>query len=161
MLFLLLKNGLCMWISAYPFAENNFFGNPPQLWWIWDFVHMYITQIRTRIWSPATHIYIWKWFFWPSKHYCPSRAQWKKTFCLTLNIMILQSVRNECVRFGRHADIEVNCKIFQLKVLQFWTLHLVFKRGWFEAVLAKNTWGSLGVKNCMAVKNLHQFFKLL
>jgi hypothetical protein len=48
MLFLLSKNGLCMWISAYPFAKNNFFGNPPQLWWIWDFAHMYLTQTRIR-----------------------------------------------------------------------------------------------------------------
>jgi hypothetical protein len=25
----------------------------------------------------------------------------------TLNVMILQTVRNECVRFGGHVDIEV------------------------------------------------------
>jgi hypothetical protein len=117
MLFLLSKNGLCMWISAYPFAENNFFGNPPQLWWIWDFAHMYLIQIRTRIWSPAIHIYIQKWFFWPLKHCCPSWVQWTKTLCLTLNVMILQSVRNECVRFSRHVDIEVSYNILRLEVL--------------------------------------------
>jgi hypothetical protein len=31
--------------------------------------------------------------------------------------MILQTVRNECVRFGGHADIEVRYKILQLDVL--------------------------------------------
>jgi hypothetical protein len=56
MLFLLSKNGLCMWISAYPYAEKKNFGNPPQLWWIWDFAHMYLTQLGTRFWSPASHI---------------------------------------------------------------------------------------------------------
>jgi hypothetical protein len=60
MLFLLLKNGLCMWISAYPLVENNFFLNVPLLLWIWDFVHMYLTQLGIRMWSPASHIYVQK-----------------------------------------------------------------------------------------------------
>jgi hypothetical protein len=42
----------------------------------------------------------------------------EKTFCLTLNVMILQTVRNECVRFGGHVDIEVSYKIFWLGVLK-------------------------------------------
>jgi hypothetical protein len=32
--------------------------------------------------------------------------------------MILQTVRNECVRFGGHVDIEVNYKILRLDVLK-------------------------------------------
>jgi hypothetical protein len=32
--------------------------------------------------------------------------------------MILQMVRNECVRFGGHVDIEVSYKIVQLDVLK-------------------------------------------
>jgi hypothetical protein len=32
--------------------------------------------------------------------------------------MILQMVRNECVRFGGHVDIEVNYKILLLDVLE-------------------------------------------
>jgi hypothetical protein len=44
-------------------------------------------------------------------------AQGKKTFLSTLNVMILQTVRNECVRFGGHVDIEVRYKILQLDVL--------------------------------------------
>jgi hypothetical protein len=105
MLFLLSKNGLCIWISAYPFAENNVFGNLPQLWWIWDFAHMYVTQLGTRMWSPESHIYVQKWFFWPPKHCCTSGGQWKKTFSLTLNLIISQTVRNECLRLGGHVGI--------------------------------------------------------
>jgi hypothetical protein len=32
--------------------------------------------------------------------------------------MISQTVRNECVRFGWHVDIEVSYKILQLEVLK-------------------------------------------
>jgi hypothetical protein len=32
--------------------------------------------------------------------------------------MILQTVRNECVRFGGHVDIEVRYKFLQLDVLK-------------------------------------------
>jgi hypothetical protein len=32
--------------------------------------------------------------------------------------MILQTVKNECVRFGGHVDIEVSYKILQLDVLK-------------------------------------------
>jgi hypothetical protein len=32
--------------------------------------------------------------------------------------MILQTVRNECVRFGGHVDIEVSYKILHLDVLK-------------------------------------------
>jgi hypothetical protein len=53
--------------------------------------------------------------------------------------MILQIVKNECIRFGGHVNIQVNYKILQLivpkKRTQFCTLHLAFKRGCFETVL--------------------------
>jgi hypothetical protein len=55
--------------------------------------------------------------FWPSKPCCPLWAQGKKAFLSTLNVMILQMVRNECVRFGGHVDIEVRYKILRLDVL--------------------------------------------
>jgi hypothetical protein len=32
--------------------------------------------------------------------------------------MILQTVRNECIRFGGHVDIEVSYKILRLDVLK-------------------------------------------
>jgi hypothetical protein len=40
----------------------------------------------------------------------------KKTFFSTSKFMILQMVRNECVRFGQHVEIQVNYKILQLEV---------------------------------------------
>jgi hypothetical protein len=41
-----------------------------------------------------------------------------KTFSLTLNLMILQTVRNECLRFGGHVGIQVSYNILQLEVLK-------------------------------------------
>ena len=40
----------------------------------------------------------------------------KNTFSSTLKFTILQMVRNECVKFGRHVDRQINYKILQLKV---------------------------------------------
>jgi hypothetical protein len=40
----------------------------------------------------------------------------KQTFSSILNFMILQMVRNECVKFDRHVDRQVNYKILWLKV---------------------------------------------
>jgi hypothetical protein len=51
-------------------------------------------------------------------------------------------VRNECVRFGKHVDIEVNYKILQIKILknpQICTIHLALNKGYFEVVFMKNT----------------------
>jgi hypothetical protein len=80
MLSLLSKNGLCMWFSAYPLAENDFFLNVPHLLWVWDFENMYLTHLETRIWRGTFHIYFKKWFFWPSKLCCSLWAQGKRTF---------------------------------------------------------------------------------
>jgi hypothetical protein len=38
-------------------------------------------------------------------------------FLSTLNVMILQLVRNECARFGGHVDIEVSYNILWLEIL--------------------------------------------
>jgi hypothetical protein len=76
---------------------------------------MYLIHLEIRMRRGTFHIYFFfKWVFWPSKLYCPSWAHGNKTFSPTLNIMISQTVRNECVRFGRHVDIEVGYKILQL-----------------------------------------------
>jgi hypothetical protein len=40
-----------------------------------------------------------------------------KTFLSTLKVMILQTVRNECIRFAGHVDIEVSYKILWSNVL--------------------------------------------
>jgi hypothetical protein len=42
----------------------------------------------------------------------------KNTFLSTLNLMILQMVWNECVKFGEHINIQVSYKILQLEVLK-------------------------------------------
>ena len=55
MLFLLSKNGLCMWISFYPLVENDEFRKVPYVYWLWDFVYMYLTNLGTRLWNPFIH----------------------------------------------------------------------------------------------------------
>jgi hypothetical protein len=40
----------------------------------------------------------------------------KNTFSSTFNVMILQMVRNECLRLGVHVDIQVSYKILQLQI---------------------------------------------
>jgi hypothetical protein len=117
-LFLLSKNGLYVWISPYPLVENSFFLNVPLLLWVWDFVDMHLTQLGTRLWTPAIHIDSKNWFFRPPKLCCPPSAQWEKTFKSTLNVMISQMVRSECVRFGGHVGKEVSYKILWLEVLK-------------------------------------------
>jgi hypothetical protein len=55
--------------------------------------------------------------FWASKTLLSSFGTGKKTFLSTLNVMISQTVRNECIKFGRHVDIEVSYKILWLEIL--------------------------------------------
>ena len=43
---------------------------------------------------------------------------WQATIKFTLNGMILQTTRNECVRFVGIVDIEVSYKILQLEILK-------------------------------------------
>jgi hypothetical protein len=57
-------------------------------------------------------------------------------------------VRNECVIFGGHLDIEVSYKILQLKIC---IIYLALNRGCFEAVLMKNTPRTLGVKGVILI----------
>ena len=54
--------------------------------------------------------------FLASKAILSSIGIWKKTFSSTLNFMISQMVRNECVRFGRHIDRQIYYKILYLKI---------------------------------------------
>jgi hypothetical protein len=64
----------------------------------------------------------------------PYFAGAKKTFFSTLNVMILQMVRNDSVRFGRHTDIEVSYKILQLeipKLVQILHYSACFQKGLF------------------------------
>ena len=78
----IVKNGLCMWISAYPVAENDFFHiNVPHLLWVWDFEDMYLTHLETRIWRGTFHIYFKKWFFGLQNSAVPFGRKEKKLFC--------------------------------------------------------------------------------
>jgi hypothetical protein len=80
MLFLLSKNGLGMWISAYPLAENDFFLNVPHLLWVWDFEDMYLTHLETRIWRGTFHIYFKKLVFLAFKTLLSPSGSRKKNF---------------------------------------------------------------------------------
>jgi hypothetical protein len=63
-------------------------------------------------------------------------AKAKKTFSSTLNVIILQMVRNESIRFGRYVDIEVSYKILQLEIPNLvLILHYLacFQKGLFGA----------------------------
>jgi hypothetical protein len=55
--------------------------------------------------------------FWAFKTLLSFFGTGKKTFLSNLNVMISQSIRNECVRFGGRIDIEVSYKILQLEIL--------------------------------------------
>jgi hypothetical protein len=76
---------------------------------------MYLTHLGIRIQRGTFHIYLRKWVFWTPKDCCPPLAGQKK-ISSTLDVMILQMVSNENVRFGRHLDIEVSYKILWLKI---------------------------------------------
>ena len=63
--------------------------------------------------------------------------------------MILQTVRNGCIRFGGHVDIEVSYKILWSNVLKETPILpnlSCFEFLCFEAVLMKNTPRTLGIK---------------
>jgi hypothetical protein len=103
------------------------------------FFNVYLTHLEMRIWSLSIHIYFKILLFWPPKLYVSIKREGeKKTSLLILNVMILQTVRNECVRLGGHVDIQVSYYISWLEALktsQFCTICLTSKRGCFEAVL--------------------------
>jgi hypothetical protein len=73
------KTNLCMWISAYPLAENDFFLNVPHLFWIWDFEDMYLTHLEQEYGESHSISTSKNGFFWPSK-VCIPLGQWEKSF---------------------------------------------------------------------------------
>jgi hypothetical protein len=103
---------LTVWIFNTTILKMSFL----HLLWIWDFVDMYLTHLRTRKKYCTIHAYSKTLFFWPPKLWCPPLAEGKITYLSTLNFMILQMVKNECVRFCEHVDRHVNYKILRLKV---------------------------------------------
>jgi hypothetical protein len=101
---------------SIPLVKIDVFLKVPHLSWAWNFVNMYLTHLVTRIQKHSFQIYLKKWFFWIPKHYNPPRAPGGKTISSTLNVMILQMVRNECLRFGVHVGIQVSYKILRLEI---------------------------------------------
>jgi hypothetical protein len=69
-----------------------------------------------KFWSPLIHIYSKNGFLATKILLHPSCTWKEKLFLKTLNIMILQMVRNECVRFGGHVDIYLSYKTLWLEV---------------------------------------------
>ena len=152
MSFSVSKNGLCMWIFAYPFVQNDVFFKVPYILWIWDFVDMYLIILGIRIWSPSIHTYSIKLFFWPPNLCCIPWAHGILFYFIpTLNLMILQIVWNECVILGGHANIQVSYKILWLEVpKKAPILHNLpcFQKGLF--------WGTFGLNGhwCLGVKTI-------
>jgi hypothetical protein len=115
-LFLLSKIGLHMWIATYPLVEIDDFLKVPHRVWTWDFIDMYLIHLGIRIQRGSFHIYLKKWLFWIPKDCCLPWTGEKKTFSSTLNVMILQMVSIDNVRFGRLIDKEFSYKILQLEI---------------------------------------------
>jgi hypothetical protein len=87
----------------------------------------------------------------------------KKTFSSTLNVMILQMVRNESVRFGRHIDREVSYKLVQLEIPKLvLILHYLacFQKGLFGGNFEqKHPWSFRGYLNVSIVLfNVYQMY---
>jgi hypothetical protein len=130
---------LWMWISTYPFVQNNNFFKVPYVSWVWDFANMYLTNLETRLWSPSIHTYSLKWIFWPPKLWCTPR-----THGIFFNIFNFEP-------YGLVNGMEWMCKIW-------WTS----KRGCFDVALGstrpqvQRSLRYLGVKHhTNSYSNLH------
>jgi hypothetical protein len=115
---------------------------------------MYSTNLGTKIWSPLIYTYskLKNGFFGPKSLMYPLSTR-KKLFFSTLNLMILQTVWNECVRFGGHVNIQVSYKILQLEVLKkALILHnpTCFQEGLF--------WSNFGLHATSGVQGLKLIF---
>jgi hypothetical protein len=113
--FSMSKNGLCMWILAYPFVQNDVFFKVPYISWVWDFVYMYLANLGTRIWNPSIHTYSKKMVFLALKTLLYPLSMGNIFFPI-LNLMILQRLWNECVSIGGHVNIQDIYKSFQLEI---------------------------------------------
>jgi hypothetical protein len=99
-----------------------------------------LDSLRNKNLKRHIPIYLKKWFFWPLKHCNPPGTQGNKTFSSTLNVMISQMVRNECLRFRVHVNIQVSYKSLLLKIpKEVLILHQPpgFQEGYFEAILTR------------------------
>jgi hypothetical protein len=123
MLFLLSKNGLCMWISAYPLVEIDDFMKVPHLLWAWDFVNMYLTHLGIRVQRGSFHIYLKKWFFWTPKDCLSPLDRGKQNFFFNF----------ECYDLANGKEW-VSYKILQLEIPKLVTISqylACFQKGLF------------------------------
>ena len=99
--------------------------------------HVHNSPRNKNLKSPNPYL-LYKMVFLASKTLLYPLSTRKKLFFRALNLMILQTIWNECVRFGGHINIQVSYKILRLKYQrrpQFCTMCFAFNKGWFEAIL--------------------------
>jgi hypothetical protein len=56
--------------------------------------------------------------FSPPKTFRYAMSRWKKALLSTLNVMILQIIKNECVKSSGDINIQISYKILLLEVLR-------------------------------------------
>ena len=117
LLFIVKKLPLCMKFSI-SHVDFILFLNVPHFLWIWNFVDMYLTYLETKIWRGTFYIYFKKMVFLAFNTLLSPFGTRGKNYSSTLNIMILQTSRNKCERFGGHVDIELSYKILQFELLK-------------------------------------------
>jgi hypothetical protein len=93
--------------------------------------HVHNSPRNKNLKSPNPYL-LYKMVFLASKTLLYHLSIGKKLFFPALNLMILQRVWNECVRFGGHMNIQVSYKILQLEVSK---KAPILHNGWFEAIL--------------------------
>jgi hypothetical protein len=101
--FFIVKNGLCMWISAYPFVQNGIFLKVPCVLWVWDFDDMYLIHFAISLSTRKRNLY----------------SNFER-----------YGIANECVRFGGHEDIQVSYHILYLEVPK--KAPILHNLPWFE-----------------------------
>jgi hypothetical protein len=73
-------------------------------------------SLRNKNWKRLIPNLLEKVIYLASKTLQSPLGTWKKTFFSTLKVMISQMVRNGCLIFGVHVDIQVSYKILWLEI---------------------------------------------
>jgi hypothetical protein len=139
MSFLLSKNCLCMWISAYPLAKKWFFSQCSISLVGMRFFRHVPNSLKNK--NVERHIpHLLKKIVFLAFNTLLSPWAHGKNFSSTLNVMIMQMVRNECTRFGLHVNIQVSYKILQLEVLKESSIFAQSTLLWIGVVLRQFWW---------------------
>jgi hypothetical protein len=105
-----------MQISAYPLEEIDVFSQGSTLLEAMKFCKHVPNALRKMNLKRLIPNLLEKVVFLDSKTLQSPSGIGKKTLTSTLNVMISQIVRNECLRFGVHVDIQVDYKILWLGI---------------------------------------------